>query len=75
MTTRHTAAGTECTRCHRDTHSPKAYSRENNMHPGPVPMELLVIVHGHCLWNYTVLIVAVFPWSVVSIRRTPGPHL
>ena len=27
MTTRHTAAGT---RCHRDTHSPKAYSRENN---------------------------------------------
>ena len=39
MTTRHTAAGTECTRCHRDTHTPKA---ENNMHPGPVPMELKV---------------------------------
>ena len=36
MTTRQTAAGTECIRCHRDTHSPKAYSWENNMHPGPV---------------------------------------
>ena len=45
MTTRHTAAGTECIRCHRDTHSPKAYSRENNMHPGPVPMELVVSVY------------------------------
>ena len=42
MTTRQTAAGTECIRCHRDTHSPKAYSWENNMHPGPVPMELEV---------------------------------
>ena len=30
MTIRHTAAGTVCIRCHRDTHSPKAYSRENN---------------------------------------------
>ena len=35
MTTRQTAAGTECIRC---THSPK----ENNMHPGTVPMELEV---------------------------------
>ena len=43
MTTRHTAAGTVCIRCHRDTHTLKAYSRENNMHPGPVPMELLVL--------------------------------
>ena len=42
MTTRQTAADTECIRCHRDTHSPKAYSWENNMHPGPVPMELEV---------------------------------
>ena len=24
------------TRCHRDTKIPKLYSRENNMHPGPV---------------------------------------
>ena len=40
MTIRQTAAGTVCIRCHRDTHTPKAYSRENNMHPGPVPMEL-----------------------------------
>ena len=37
-----TAAGTECIRCHRDTHSLKAYSWENNMHHGPVPMELEV---------------------------------
>ena len=44
MTTRHTAAGTVCIRCHRYTHSPKAYSRENNMQPGPVPMELVVSV-------------------------------
>ena len=36
---RHTANGTECTRCHR---GPKANSREKNMHPGPVPMELVV---------------------------------
>ena len=42
MTTRHTAAGTVCIRCHRDTHSPKAYSGENNMHPGPVPTEFEV---------------------------------
>ena len=39
MTTRQTAAATVCIRCHRDTHTPKAYSWENNMHPGPVPME------------------------------------
>ena len=44
MTTRHTAAGTVCIRCHRDTHSPKAYSKENNMHPGTVPMELVVVL-------------------------------
>ena len=49
MTTRHTAAGTVCIRCHRDTHTLKAYSRENNMHPGPVPMELLVGIDGHCV--------------------------
>ena len=46
MITRQTAAGTVCIRCHRDTHTPKA---ENNMHPGPVPMELLVGVDGHCV--------------------------
>ena len=45
MTTRHTAAGTVCIRCHRDTHSPKAYSWENNMHPGPVPVQLVVSVY------------------------------
>ena len=45
MTTRHTANGTECTRCHR---GPKANSRENNMHPGPVPMELVVSSCSDC---------------------------
>ena len=49
MTTRHTSAGTVCIRCYRDTHTLKAYSRENNMHPGPVPMELLVGIDGHCV--------------------------
>ena len=42
MTTRCTAAGTECIRCFRDKHLPKTYSIENNMHPGPVPLELVV---------------------------------
>ena len=49
MTTRQTAADIVCIRCHRDTHSPKAYSMGNNMHPGPVPMELLVGIDGHCV--------------------------
>ena len=34
-------AGT-CTRCHADKHSPKLYSVQNNMDPGPVPPELTV---------------------------------
>ena len=42
MTVMITSAGTECARCSKDKHSPKAYSLENNMHPGPVPLELLV---------------------------------
>ena len=42
MTVMMTSAGTECARCSSDKHSPKAYSLENNMHPGPVPQELLV---------------------------------
>ena len=42
MTIRITPAGTECIRCNRDQQSPKAFSTENNMHPGPVPVELMV---------------------------------
>ena len=42
LTVRATAAGTECVRCNRDKHNPKVYSCENNMHPGPIPQELLV---------------------------------
>ena len=42
LTVRATAAGNECVRCNRDKHNPKVYSCENNMHPGPVPQELLV---------------------------------
>ena len=44
MTVRTTAAGTECVRCNRDKNRPKAYSCGNNMHPGPVPQELLVSI-------------------------------
>ena len=35
---------TECVRCSRDRHTPKVYSTGNNMHPGPIPMQLQVIV-------------------------------
>ena len=42
MTVRMTSAGTECIRCTRDKHSPKTFSSDNNMHPGPVPQELMV---------------------------------
>ena len=42
MTVKMTSAGTECIRCNRDKHTPKAYSLDNNMHPGSVPQELLV---------------------------------
>ena len=42
VTVRITPAGTECVRCNRDKHCPKVYSCDNNMHPGPVPQELLV---------------------------------
>ena len=45
MTVRATSAGTECVRCSRDKHSPKTYSLDNNMHPGPVPLELLVCLY------------------------------
>ena len=35
---------TECVRCSRDKHTPKVYSTANNMHPGPIPTQLQVIV-------------------------------
>ena len=31
-----------CHRCNLDTQTPKIFSAENNMNPGPVPPELLV---------------------------------
>ena len=31
-----------CTCCHDDRHSPKLYSAQNNMNPGPVPPKLKV---------------------------------
>ena len=42
LTVRMTPSGTECLRCVRDKHSPKAYSSLNNMDPGTVPHELFV---------------------------------
>jgi len=33
-----------CSRCNNDKHVPKIYSADNNMDPGPVPMELTVSV-------------------------------
>ena len=47
MTARATPTGTECVRCRRDKNCPKAYSCNNNMHPGPVPQELLVTITGN----------------------------
>ena len=34
---------TECLRCRRDKYIPKLYASANNMNPGPVPPELLVM--------------------------------
>ena len=42
MTVRMTSAGTECLCCTGDKHTPKTYSSDNNMHPGPIPQELMV---------------------------------
>jgi len=35
-----------CTKCNRDSHTPKLYSAANNMDPGTLPTELMV-----CLYN------------------------
>ena len=34
----------ECSQCHNDKHIPKLFSFINNMHPGPIPPELQVII-------------------------------
>ena len=47
LTVRMTSSGTECLRCVRDKHSPKAYSSLNNMDPGTVPHELFVSASTH----------------------------
>ena len=36
MTVRMTSAGTECLRYTGNKHTPKTYSFDNNMHPGPI---------------------------------------
>ena len=36
------SGSTECARCHRDHHTPKLYSPDNNMDPGVVPVQLQV---------------------------------
>ena len=45
MTVSATSAGTECARCSRDKHTPTTYSLDNNMDPGPVPLEPLVYLY------------------------------
>ena len=37
----------ECARCSRDKHTPKVFSKANNMNPGPVPPELQVRRNKH----------------------------
>jgi len=44
-----------CKRCSNDKHTPKLYSADNNMDPGPVPPELTVsvaVMHYNCLYTY-----------------------
>ena len=40
-----------CLRCHSDKHEPKLYSPQNNMDPGPVPLELTVSVTTYNVIN------------------------
>ena len=76
------SAGTECVHCSRDKHTPKAYSSHNNMHPDPVPQELLVRHICSFLYPYQLidcgqgltqveemLISAVIP--IMSVHRLP----
>ena len=42
-----------CTRCNADKSVPKLYSKENNMHPGPVPRELMVsTIYEYAIFIY-----------------------
>ena len=68
MTVRMTSAGTECVRCFRDKYSPKAYSSQNNMHPGPVPQELMVRYNIWLLAGYLN-----FYYLVVSLSAGAHP--
>ena len=62
MTVRGSAANddVECVRCSRDKHIPKMYSAANNMNPGSLPPELMVVymcmVYYCMAVNYFVLI-------------------
>ena len=53
-----------CTRCKRDKHTPKIYSSENSMDPGPVPPELSGLTQVE-----EMLISAVMP--MMSVYRLP----
>ena len=56
--------GSVCTRCKKDKHTPKIYSPENNMDPGPVPPELFGLTQVE-----EMLVSAVIP--MMSIYRLP----
>ena len=50
-------AASICTCCHDDSHSPKLYSTQNNMYPGPVPPELKVSHrYAACMEDLSVLL-------------------
>ena len=53
-----------CTRCKKDKHTPKIYSSDNNMDPGPVPPELFGLIQVE-----EMLVSAVMP--MMSIYRLP----
>ena len=47
------AKSSECTRCSRDSRTPKLYCGENNMDPGTVPIDLRYVFYYHCMHVYS----------------------
>ena len=74
MTVRTTSTGKECLRCCRDKHSPKTYSSDNNMHPGPVPQDLQVIYmlisSKLCCYAVNMLIIACLCDNLQGLKQT-----
>ena len=74
MAVRTTSTGKECLRCCRDKHSPKTYSSDNNMHPGPVPHELQVIYmlisSKLCFYAVNMLIIACLCDDLQGLTQT-----